>query len=350
MSAEAVELTEIRAAHAFDVPTLETYLKAHVEGFAGPLTVKQFSGGQSNPTFLLITPGRRYVMRKKPPGKLLASAHQVDREYRAIEALAKTDVPVAPAYCLCEDESIVGTAFYVMGHVEGRIFRDPTLPGMEAAERAAIYDSMNDVLARLHAVDPVAIGLGSFGKPGNYFDRQIGRWIKQYEPVKTEHIEAMENLIAWLPKNIPAEDSVSIAHGDYRLENSIFHPSEPRMIALLDWELATLGHPLADLAYNCMLYYRDPAQTISLKGIDHQATGIPSVEDYVATYCKRTGRDGIADWDFYLAFSFFRLASISQGVYMRGVQGNAASETAAQYGSACRDLAEQGWSFVAHRA
>ena len=349
-AAVLAETTEVRAAHVFDTRALEAYLLANAPGFKGPLTVRQFKGGQSNPTFFLISPSGQYVMRKKPPGKLLPSAHQVEREYKAIAALGKTDVPVARAVVLCEDPEVVGTAFYVMEHVRGRIFRDPSLPGMEPAERAAIYDSMNDVMARLHKVDFAAVGLGDFGKPGNYFERQIGRWIKQYEAAKTEEVEPMNDLIAWLPKNIPADDSVSIAHGDYRLENSIFHPTEPRMIALLDWELATIGHPLADLAYNCMLYHYNHPSMGSLVGLAEAGTGIPSEKDYVAAYCRRTGRDEIRDWDFYLAFSMFRLASISQGVYKRGLDGNASSENAAQYGSSCRMLAEHAWAQVAHRA
>ncbi len=343
------ETTEIRQAHMFDTGALESYLLAHAPGFKGPLTVRQFKGGQSNPTFFLISPSGQYVMRKKPPGKLLPSAHQVEREYKAIAALGQTNVPVARAVALCEDAEVIGTAFYVMEHVSGRIFRDPTLPGMDPAERSAIYDAMNDVMARLHKVDYQAVGLGDFGKPGNYFDRQIGRWIKQYEAAQTEVVEPMNDLIAWLPKNIPADDSVSIAHGDYRLENSIFHPTEPRMIALLDWELATIGHPLADLAYNCMLYHYESPSMGSLLSAGAKG-GIPSEADYVADYCRRTGRDGIAEWDFYLAFSMFRLASISQGVYKRGLDGNASSENATQYGSACRMLAECAWSQVAHRA
>ncbi|WP_439817734.1 phosphotransferase [Zavarzinia sp. CC-PAN008] len=345
----AVETTEIRAAHTFDVKKLESWCLQNVDGFKAPLVVRQFVGGQSNPTFFLESPSGRYVMRKKPPGKLLASAHQVDREFKAIKALNGTAVPVAPAYALCMDDEVVGTAFYIMGHVEGRIFRDPQLPGVSPADRAAIYDDMNRVMAELHKVDYEAVGLGDFGRPGNYFERQIARWIKQYEPVKTDDIEAMDNLIAWLPKNIPEDNSVAIAHGDYRLENSIYHPTEPRMIALLDWELATIGHPLADLSYNCMLYHRRHERMGSLTDIE-PGSGIPGEKEYVEAYCRRTGRDGIKDWDFYLAFSFFRLASITQGVYKRGLDGNASSDTAITYATGCRNLAEAGWSFVEKRA
>ena len=344
------ETTAVREAHVFDVRALQAYMEGHVEGFRGPLEVRQFSGGQSNPTFLLSASGREYVMRKKPPGKLLASAHQVDREYRVITALAKTDVPVARTYALCENDSVIGSAFYIMEYVRGRIFRDPQLPGLARAERAAIYDDMNDVLARLHAVDYAAVGLADFGKPGNYFARQIGRWTKQYEAAKTDNIEAMDNLIAWLPNNIPPGDETCIAHGDFRLENSIYHPTEPRMIALLDWELSTLGHPLADLAYNCMLYHVNSPTQGTLVGVDYAATGIPSERDYVAAYCRRTGRDGVANWEFYVAFAFFRMASIVQGVYKRGLDGNASSTQASMYGAVCAFLAMTAWEMVAPRA
>jgi aminoglycoside phosphotransferase (APT) family kinase protein len=312
-------------------------------GFAGPLSVQQFGGGQSNPTFLLSASGRRYVLRKKPPGQLLKSAHQVDREYRIMKALAATDVPVPKMHVLCEDESVIGTAFYVMDFLEGRIFRDPQLPGMTASERAAIYDSMNDVLARLHKVDFARVGLGDFGKPGNYFERQIARWITQYRAAQTDAIPDMERLIEWMPLNIPKDDSVSIAHGDYRLENTIFHPTEPRMIAVLDWELSTIGHPLADLAYNCMGYHVQNPRQGGLVGVDFAASGIPTERDYIAKYCARVGRGPIENWSFYVSFSVFRLASIAQGVYKRGLDGNASSETAATFGNTCQFLAEHAW-------
>jgi aminoglycoside phosphotransferase (APT) family kinase protein len=340
----------VRAAHRFDEAALERYLAAHMAGFAPPFSVQQFGGGQSNPTFLLTAGGKRYVLRKKPPGKLLKSAHQVDREFRIMKALAQTDVPVPRMHVLCEDESVIGTAFYVMDFLEGRIFRDPQLPGVAPKERAAIYDSMNDVLARLHKVDFAAVGLGDYGKPGNYFDRQVARWITQYRGAQTEEITEMEQLIDWMPRHIPADDSVSIAHGDYRLENSIFHPTEPRMIAVLDWELSTIGHPLADLAYNCMGYHVMNPRQGGLVGLDYGATGIPSERDYVAKYCARTGRGEISNWSFYLSFSVFRLASISQGVYKRGLDGNASSETAAQLGNSCRFLAEHAWRLANERA
>jgi aminoglycoside phosphotransferase (APT) family kinase protein len=343
------ETTEIREAHRFDVKRLEAYCRDAVEGFSGALTVRQFEGGQSNPTFLLTASGaggRRYVMRKKPPGQLLASAHQIDREYRVMKALAQTDVPVPRMYALCEDDSIIGTAFYIMECLEGRVLRDPTLPGMSREERAAIYDNMNEKLARLHNVDYAAIGLSDFGKPGNYFERQTGRWIKQYRGAQTDDVAAMEALIQYLPAHIPADDSTSIAHGDYRLENTMFHPSEPRMIAVLDWELSTIGHPLADLAYNCMLYHTGTASQGTLTGVDFAASGIPDEKSYVAAYCKRTGRARIENWNFYLGFSIFRLAAIAQGVYKRGLDGNASSERAKSYGDVCRLLAERAWEIV----
>ena len=333
----------VRAAHRFDEAALERYLASHVAGFAGPLSVQQFGGGQSNPTFLLTAGGRRYVLRKKPPGQLLKSAHQVDREYRIMKALAATDVPVPKMHALCEDESVIGTSFYVMDFLEGRIFRDPQLPGLAPAERAAIYDSMNDVLARLHKVDFASVGLGDFGKPGNYFERQIARWITQYRAAQTDDIADMERLIEWMPLNIPKDDSVSIAHGDYRLENTIFHPTEPKMIAVLDWELSTIGHPLADLAYNCMGYHVQNPRQGGLVGVDFAASGIPAERDYVAKYCARVGRGRIDNWSFYVSFAVFRLASIAQGVYKRGLDGNASSETAATFCNTCQFLAGHAW-------
>lgn len=336
-------VSAVREAHKFDETAFTDYLKAHVDGFTGPLEVQQFEGGQSNPTYLLITPDRQYVMRKKPPGVLLPSAHAVEREYKIISALQDTDVPVARTYCLCEDESVIGTPFYVMEKVEGRVLRQPELPGMAPQERTAIYNAMADTLAKLHKVDIDAAGLEDYGKQGNYFERQIGRWSKQYRMSETEHVEPMENLISWLPKNIPDDNAITIAHGDYRLENMILHPTKPEVVAILDWELSTLGHPLADLAYNCMTYhYMHPAAG-GLVNTDFAATGIPDEASYIARYCKAVGRDKIENWDFYIAFCFFRLAGIVQGVYKRGLDGNASSETAKQYGQFARMLATLGW-------
>ena len=321
MDAGTPNLGEVRAAHRLDEVALARWLEANVEGYAGPLEVRQFQGGASNPTYLLTAGSGRYVMRKKPPGQLLASAHQVDREFKVMKALGATGFPVPKMRALCEDESVVGTSFYVMDFLEGRIFRDARLPGMTPAERAAIYDELNAVLARLHGIDPDAVGLSDYGRPGNYFERQIGGWIKQYRGAGTETIPAMEALIEALPKRIPADETVGIAHGDYRLENVMFHPTEPKIIAVLDWELSTLGHPWADIAYNCILWHSRSESWGTLDGIDLASSGIPTEEAYVAAYCRRTGRDGIPDFNFCLAFSMFRLASIGQGVFKRNLGG-----------------------------
>ncbi|MBE7635614.1 phosphotransferase [Sneathiella sp. P13V-1] len=336
------DITEVRDAHKFNEDNLTSYMEENVEGYKGPLTVQQFEGGQSNPTFLLKTPERDYVMRKKPPGVLLPSAHAVEREYRIMSALQDTDVPVARTYCLCEDSDVIGTPFYIMEKVEGRIFRQPELPGMDPKERAAIYDAMNDTLAKMHNVDIKAQGLEDFGKQGNYFERQIGRWTKQYRASETHHVDSMEELISWLPANMPDDQTSTICHGDYRLENMIIHPTEPRVVAVLDWELCTLGHPLADLSYNCMTYHFMHPASGGLVNTDFDATGIPSEQAYIEAYCKRTGRDGIENWPFYIAFSFFRLAAIVQGVYKRGLDGNASSERAKTYGAFAQMLADLG--------
>ena len=329
----------------FDESALDAWMTAHVGDYAGPLTVTQFKGGQSNPTYKLDTPSASYVLRRKPPGKLLPSAHAVDREFTVMSALGKTDFPVPKMHGLCEDESVIGTPFYVMDFVKGRIFWDPYLPGMEPDERAALYDASNATLAQLHNIDYAAIGLGDYGKPGNYFDRQIGRWIKQYRGAQTADVPAMEKLIDYLPAHIPDEPSVTIAHGDYRLGNTMFHASEPRMLAVLDWELCTIGHPLADVAYCCMYDLLGVAG--GAEPIDRTKTpGVPTEEEFVAEYCRHAGRDGIPNWNFYLAFSMFRLASISQGVYKRGLDGNASSERAKTLGDACRNLAENAWQII----
>lgn len=336
MEATAPTVRDVVAAHRFDNDRLEAWLAPRVEGFGAAMRVQQFQGGASNPTFLLTTDGPdgplRYVLRKKPPGVLLASAHQVDREYRVMKAL-EGHVPVPRMRVLCDDESIIGTGFYVMDYLEGRIFRDAALPGLQPAERAAIYDELNAVLARLHAVDHEAVGLGDYGKAGGYFERQIARWTRQYRGAESEHIPEMEALIEKLPAQIPADDSVSIAHGDYRLENVMFHPTEPRLIAVLDWELSTIGHPLADLAYNGFLWRSHSPSWGSLDGVDFATSGIPTEAAYVEAYCRRTGRGAIEGWPFYMAFSIFRLASISQGVYRRVLAGNAASDRPAENGT-----------------
>lgn len=343
------EIIGVRPAHRFDEGALTDYLMRELEGFSGRLTVRQFAYGQSNPTFLLTAGGKEYVLRKKPPGKLLPSAHAVDREYRILQALNDTDVPVPKTYLLCEDESIIGTAFYVMEFVEGRIFRDPTASeASDPEERAAIFDVMNDTLAKIHLVGWKALGLTDYGKPGNYMTRQVGRWTKQYEASKTEEIQSMNNLIQWLPENVPDDDSTTIVHGDFRLENLIIHPTEPRVLAVLDWELSTVGHSLGDLAYNCTGYHMPASGGLraGYGGLDLKELGIPSEGDYVGAYCRRTGRKEIPNWAFFLAFSMFRLASIVQGVYKRGLDGIASSDKAKTYGDHVQFLSDIAWQIV----
>ncbi len=335
----------VRERHRFDEAALTSYLRANAEGFEGVVRVGQFAGGQSNPTFLIESAEKQYVLRKKPPGKLLPSAHAVDREYRVMKALAGTDVPVPRMVVLCEDADVIGQMFYVMECVEGRIFRDATLPNMEAAERAAIYDSMNETMAKLHQVDYEAVGLGDYGRPGNYIERQTARWIKQYEGSKTEEIPSFDALVEWLPKNIPEGDEVAIAHGDFRLENMIFHPTEPRAVAVLDWELSTIGHPLADLGYNVQGFYM-PQASGAVGGLASLPDGIPSVEDYAATYAKRTGRERIENLEFYIAFSMFRMAAIVQGIVMRAKQGNASADNAADIGKMAKAIADAAWKLA----
>ncbi|HZH26024.1 MAG TPA: phosphotransferase [Azospirillaceae bacterium] len=330
----------------FEVAGLERWMEAQVEGFRGPLTVEQFKGGQSNPTYKLTSPSGRYVLRRKPPGKLLPSAHAVDREYRVMTALGRTGFPVPRTFGLCEDEAVIGTAFFVMDHVDGRIFWDPLLPDMSPAQRAALFDDMNEVMARLHKVDAVAAGLADFGKPGNFFERQIGRWTKQYRASETERIEAMERLIEWLPANIPPGDETSVVHGDYRMDNMIFHPTEPRVVAVLDWELSTLGHPLGDFAYHAMAWRLETNLFRGIMDADFANSGIPDEASYVAAYCRRTGRRDIPNWDFYIAYNMFRLAAILQGILGRVVDGTATSQHAREMGARARPVAEAGWRQV----
>jgi aminoglycoside phosphotransferase (APT) family kinase protein len=332
--------TAIRRGHELDREALERYLSATLEHFRGPLEIRQFEGGQSNPTYFLQTPERTFVLRKKPPGQLLPSAHAVDREYRVMTALSGSDVPVPATRLLCDDASVIGTAFFVMDCVAGRVFRQPHLPGVSAADRARMYAHMAEVLANLHRIDPPAIGLAEYGKPGNYYARQISRWGQQYVAAKTGEIEAMNRLMEWLPAHIPPGDDAAIVHGDYRIENLIFHPTEPRIVAVVDWELSTLGHPLADLAYNCLTYYLPPEALGLVEEKESDRSGMPGEAEYLEMYCRHTGRESIPQWNFYLAFSMFRLASILQGVYARGLQGNAASEFALQRGKAARLIAE----------
>jgi aminoglycoside phosphotransferase (APT) family kinase protein len=336
----------VQERHRFDLDSLDRYLGANVEGYRGPLQAEQFRGGQSNPTFLLRTPERRYVLRRKPPGKLLPSAHAVDREYRVISALRGAGIPVARTYALCQDDSVIGTAFYIMEYVEGRVLWDGSLPGMQREQRRAIYDELNRVIAALHQVDYVAVGLSDFGKPGNYLERQIARWSKQYRASETDKIEAMERLMEWLPQHIPPGDDTCIVHGDYRLDNVIFHASEPRILAVLDWELSTLGHPLADFAYHCMGWRLTPGEFRGIGELDLAALGIPSEQEYVAMYCRRTGRSAIPHWDYYLAYNMFRLAAILQGIMGRVVDGTASSQHAIESGRRARPMAEAGWRQV----
>ena len=336
-----------------DVARLEAYLTQHVAGFAGPLTVKQFKGGQSNPTYLLHTPARRYVLRRKPPGKLLPSAHAVDREYRVISALYAQGFPVAEPLIYCADEGVAGTPFYVMSFVDGRVFWEPQMPGSNPAERAAVYDAMNETIARLHSFDPAAIGLSDFGKGENYVARQVERWSKQYRASETEKIDAMERLIEWLPRHIPPGGPVCPVHGDYRLDNLIVARDAPRVVAVLDWELSTLGDPLADFTYHLMAWHmphsESAAGTASLVGHDLKALGIPSMAEYVDLYVKRTGLDPRPALPVYLAYNFFRIAAILQGIIGRVRDGTATSEFAPAKAEMIRPLAEKAWEF-AHEA
>lgn len=334
--------TAVRKGYGFDEAALARWLRAHVEGFEGPLSVEQFRGGQSNPTYKLVTPSRRYVLRRKPPGQLIKGAHAIEREARVLCALGAQGFPVARVYGLCTDEAVIGTWFYVMEMVEGRIFWDAAVPGVSNAERAAIYDAMNAVIARLHSFDPEAIGLGDYGRPGNYFARQVGRWSRQYrEDEAAGRDPDMDAVIIWLEANMPEDDGISsVIHGDFRIDNMIFHPTEPRVLAVLDWELSTLGHPLADFAYHAMMYHMPPHIVAGLAGIDTAALGIPSEADYVAAYCRRTGRTRIPDYGYYLVFNFFRLAAIFHGIKGRVIRGTASNAQAQERAKAFPELAQ----------
>jgi aminoglycoside phosphotransferase (APT) family kinase protein len=346
----------VAAAQRFDTDALARWLASHVDGFAGPLTVEQFAGGQSNPTFRLVTPSRTWVMRAKPgpKAKLLPSAHAIEREYRVMDALAGTDVPVAKMVALCADEAVIGRAFYLMEYVEGRVLWNQALPGMTRDARATIYDEMNRVIAALHNVSPADVGLADYGKPGNYFARQIDRWSRQYLASETERIAEMHRLIEWLPQHLPDQGTegdhggtrASIVHGDFRLDNLIFHPTEPRVLAVLDWELSTLGDPLADFAYHCMAWHVEPTKFRGIAGLDWDALGIPDEAAYVARYCERTGLTIRGDWNFYLAYNMFRIAAILQGIMKRVVDGTAASEQALDAGRRAKPMAELAWRYA----
>ncbi|HEX9320682.1 MAG TPA: phosphotransferase family protein [Xanthobacteraceae bacterium] len=340
---------EVAPALRFDVARLEAYLAEKVPGFAGPLSVKQFRGGQSNPTYLLETPARRYVLRRKPPGKLLPSAHAVDREYRAIAALHAQNFPVAEPVLYCAEEAVVGTAFYVMGYADGRVFWEPHMPQSDPAERASVYDAMNATLSRLHSFKPAEIGLGDFGKGENYVARQIDRWSKQYRASETEKIEEMDELMQWLPAHVPPPGPVAIVHGDYRLDNMVLHKTEPRILAVLDWELSTVGDPLADFTYHLMQWEMptlDGPGSASLRGQDLAALGIPARDAYVDRYVERTGLDPRPHLPAYMAYNFFRIAAILQGIVGRVRDGTATSENAPARAQLVRPLAQAAWAFA----
>ena len=346
----------VTGTHAFDVSALESWLVANMTGFEGPLSLEMFKGGQSNPTYKLITPKSAYVMRAKPGpvAKLLPSAHAIEREFKVMKGLSGTSVPVATMHVLCEDEAIVGRAFYVMEFVAGRVLWDQSLPGMTNAQRGDIYDEMNRVIAALHSVKFAEQGLASYGKPGSYIERQIGRWSKQYVASQTQVIAEMDRLMAWLPANIPnsAKDEtlVSIVHGDFRLDNLMFHPTEPKVLAVLDWELSTLGHPLADFSYHCMAWHIKPGSFRGIGGLDHHALGIPNEAEYIKRYCERTGfttPEKLAlDWNFYMAYNLFRIAAILQGIAKRVEDGTASSDQAKSSGAGAKPMAELAWHFA----
>jgi aminoglycoside phosphotransferase (APT) family kinase protein len=334
------ETIPVREAHRLDDEKLRRYLAANMDGIGDDIAMFQFAVGQSNPTYMISTGGREFVLRKKPPGTLLPSAHAVDREYRIMTALGGTDVPVPKTHLLCEDESVLGTAFFVMDKVEGRVLDDQFAPGFSPEDRGAVYDHLLEVLAAFHAVDYEAVGLGDFGRPGNYYERQINRWTKQYIASQTDDIEAMTKLMEWLPKNVPQDDTTTLVHGDYRLGNNIIHPTKPRISAVLDWELSTLGHPLADLAYCYVACFMGTGELLEL------LPGLPTEDQFVARYCEMTNRDGIPDWTFYKVFQLFRLAAIVQGVYKRGLDGISSSAKAVTYGEKCRNRADAAWAMV----
>jgi len=334
------------AAGELPLDRLEYWLGTYLDGFRGPLVAERFAGGQSNPTYRLSAASGDYVLRKKPPGPLLPSAHAVDREYRVMRALAGTGVPVPRVHALCEDDAVIGSAFYVMEFLDGRIFWDQRLLDQSRDERAAMFDSMNAVIAALHSLDYAAFGLGDFGRPGNYMARQIARWSRQYRASETGKQPAMDRLIDWLPAHLPTEGAPAVVHGDYRMDNLVFHKTEPRVIGVLDWELSTIGDPLADFAYHCLTWRVTPELFRGLAGIDFAALAIPAESQYVAAYCRRTGRVAIGDWEFYLSYSLFRLAAILQGIAKRAIDGTAASADAVATGATARPMGEMAWELA----
>jgi aminoglycoside phosphotransferase (APT) family kinase protein len=344
MDKEAAGASPVEERHRLDLDSLAQWMKLNVEDFHGPLSARQFGIGQSNPTYLLEAGGRRYVLRRKPPGILLPSAHAVDREYRIIRALAGSGVPVPRAYALCSDDSVIGTMFFVMEFVEGRQWADTKMPESNAVERAGVYDAINEAAARLHQVDYAALGLSDYGKPGNFFARQIDRFTRQYRAAEMEKIEAMDRLIEALPQCIPATEETAIFHGDFKMDNMLFHPAQPRVMAVLDWELSTLGDPRADFAYTMMIWRLTPEEyRLGIGGLDRKEIGIPTEAEYLEAYCRRTGRSGIDNWDFFIVFNLFRLASILQGIMVRAIKGNASNALASEYGGRARAIAEIGW-------
>jgi aminoglycoside phosphotransferase (APT) family kinase protein len=330
----------VRSGYEIDIDALEKYMTEHVDEFEGPIELKQFRGGQSNPTYQIIAPAKKYVLRRKPSGKLLKSAHAVDREYRVITGLGQTDVPVAKTYALCTDDSVIGSWFYIMDFVDGRIFW--TYEDTPFAERAALFDAMNDAIAKLHMVDYKAVGLGDFGKKGNYFARQLSRWTKQYQASVDKGYPPMDELIGWLNQNIPEDDQTAIVHGDYRLDNIVYHPTEPKILAILDWEISTLGHSLSDFCYNCMSWRMPAGEGRGLAGLDLKSLNIPTEEEYVAAYCRRTGIKAIKNWNYYMAFNLFRVSAIVFGILGRVKDGTAASHQAGQTSALAEPLADLG--------
>jgi aminoglycoside phosphotransferase (APT) family kinase protein len=336
--------TVVRDAHRFDEARLAQWMTANVPGYRGPLDVQQFKGGQSNPTYKLVTRDKAYVLRRKPPGKLIKGAHAVEREARVLQALELVQFPVAHVHALCTDDAVIGSWFYVMDFVDGRILWDITFPHVSTAERPGYFDAMNETLARLHQVDYKAVGLGDYGKSGNYFERQIARWSRQYlDDPQAGRDENMDRLLEWLPAHMPTADETTLVHGDFRIDNLIFHPSEPRVLAVLDWELSTLGHPLGDFCYHLMMYRMPPMLIAGLVGADLAQLNIPSETEYVDAYCRRTGRAGIEHLDFYMAFSMFRLAAIFHGIKGRIARGTAASAHAQKMVSSFPEVARLAW-------